>query len=163
MSSLGGLVFLIVTFPVLLWCTWTDLKSMRIPNKSNLILFGIFVILGAFFMPLSEFGWRLVQAFCVLAIFFTLNSMGLIGGGDAKLFAAIAPYVALTDIPSYLLLLAVMTIAAVAAHRFVMYVAPLRKHVDGWASWDAKGKFPFGFPLAMSLAVYLYIIASQPT
>lgn len=161
MSSLGGLIFLILTFPVLFWCAWTDLKSMRIPNKSNLLLFGIFVVFGLFFMPLPEFGLRILQAFCVLVLFFVLNAMGLIGGGDAKLFAAIAPYVAFADLPSYMLLLAILTLAAVASHRLVQYVPALRKQVDGWESWNGKGKFPFGFPLAMSLSLYLFSVAIQ--
>jgi prepilin peptidase CpaA len=160
MTALGGLVFMVVTFPILLWCAWTDLKFMRIPNRSNLLLFAIFVVLGAFFMPLPEFGFRLLQGVVVLVFFFVLNSMGLIGGGDAKLFAAIAPYVAFADLPSYLLMLSILTLAAVAAHRFVMYIPALRKQVTGWVSWDGKGKFPFGFPLAMSLTLYLFIVAT---
>jgi len=161
MTTLGATIFLIVTFPLLFWCAWTDLKSMRIPNNTNIMIFGVFLVLGAFFMPLPEFGLRLVQAFVVLTIFFFLNSAGLIGGGDAKLFAAIAPYVALPDLTGYLVLLSLLTLAAVAGHRVAPLIPVLKDNIAGWESWNGRKKFPFGLPLAMSLSAYLIMIIQQ--
>ena len=154
MTQLGYLVFLIATFPVVIYMSWSDLKFMRIPNKANILLFGIFVVLGLFFIPLPEYGIRLLQAVGVLFFFFLLNAIGLIGGGDAKLFAALSPYIWYKDVTVFLFMLSFLALAAVAVHRIIKRT-PLAKTVFAdWQSWSEKGKFPFGLPLATSLSAY---------
>ncbi|GHA50718.1 membrane protein [Amylibacter ulvae] len=161
MSEVGLWFFLCSTFPIVIWCAWSDLKNMIIPNKANIVLFAIFVIFGAFFMPLPEFGIRILQAIGVLVLFFVLNSMGLIGGGDAKLFAAIAPYVAYRDVTIYLFLLSFLSISAVVLHRVIDRTTLKNTVFSNWKSWSEKIKFPFGLPLAGSLSAYLIYSAMQ--
>jgi len=67
----------------------TDLVSYRIPNWVSLALAGAFVVAAAAGgMPLSTFGWHLLVGLGGLVVGFTLFAFNIVGGGDAKLFAA---------------------------------------------------------------------------
>ena len=61
LMQIEALVFLILTAPLCLYVTWTDLSQMRIPNLSVLILIAIFAVAGCFyyrmrFTPCVGFG-----------------------------------------------------------------------------------------------------------
>jgi prepilin peptidase CpaA len=66
-----------------------DAISLRIPNWLNagaaLLFFPMAVATG---MPLGELGLHLASGFGLFAAGFALFSLGLFGGGDAKLLAA---------------------------------------------------------------------------
>ncbi len=68
-----------------------DLTTMTIPNRLSAALALLFpfaaVALG---MPIAVFGMHLVAGFVVLAVGILFFSRGWIGGGDAKLAAAVA-------------------------------------------------------------------------
>ncbi len=46
-------VFLVLCLPVCLWVAISDLKTMKIPNRSVLALIAIFVFAGLLVMPLE--------------------------------------------------------------------------------------------------------------
>jgi len=156
---LSFLILFLATLPLLFVCCWSDLKNMTIPNRVNIALFSIFVVLGIFIFPLPEYGIRLLQALVMLAIGIFLTTAGLMGGGDSKLLAAAAPYVALGDITEFFFVMGFMALAAVAAHRILGRIPAFRKHVDDWVSWNTKSNFPFGVPIAATLSLYLASIA----
>jgi prepilin peptidase CpaA len=83
---------LILFFPFLMaFAAASDLVSMTISNKITLGLVAGFAIFAfAIGMPLSDMGSHWLMFAIVLAIGFALFSFGVIGGGDAKLAAAIA-------------------------------------------------------------------------
>jgi len=67
----------------------SDLVSYRIPNWISLALvaaFAVAVVVAG--MPLSTVGWHLLVGIAALAIGFALFAFNIVGGGDAKLFAA---------------------------------------------------------------------------
>lgn len=163
MSTMDALILLVLSFPIVIWCAWSDLKTMRIPNNANIALIAVFIVMGLILLPLPEFGIRLLQGVVVLAICFVLNALGLMGGGDAKLFAAIAPYIALADTGVYFLGLALLGLASVALHRLIRATPSLLKHVADWDSFDMRKTFPFGLPLATSLSCYLLYVATRAT
>jgi len=74
----------------------------------------------------------------------------------SKLLAAGAPYVALAHMTEFFMALAVMSLAAVATHRILGKIPQFRKHVEDWVSWNNKGHFPFGVPIAATLSLYLF-------
>lgn len=69
----------------------TDLFTMTISNRLCLGITLAFFVLAPFVgIGLVDMGWHLAAGAAVLVASFTLFAFGLIGGGDAKLSAAIA-------------------------------------------------------------------------
>lgn len=86
---------LLVAVPALLaFAAASDLVSMTISNRIPIALAIGFAIAAAWTgMDLSEVGWHLAAGGLVLAIGFALFALGIVGGGDAKLAAAIALWI----------------------------------------------------------------------
>jgi prepilin peptidase CpaA len=95
----------------------------------------------------------------VLAVGFALFASGLIGGGDAKMAAALAPFVAGQDVPSLLLLYAGVTLALLLVLRLAMQLA--RHRETGWRAVDQYARparervFPMGLIFAITITIYL--------
>nr|WP_189679481.1 prepilin peptidase [Seohaeicola zhoushanensis] len=142
--------------PICLYVCFTDLREMRITNQAVILLAAVFVVLGPIALPLPDYGWRLVQMVAVLIAGFTLNIGGALGAGDAKFAAAAAPYIAGGDIRYLVAIFAANLLAAFVTHRLAKYT-PLRRIAPGWKSWDMGWKFPMGFSLGGTLAIYLLI------
>jgi len=140
--------------PICLYVAFTDLRDMKITNKTVLLLAGLFLVLGLITLPIVEYGWRLFQLFVVLAIGFVLNAAGIMGGGDAKFVAAAAPYVALPDVGIVFVIYTITMLAAVLTHRIARR-SGLRRLAPNWVSWESSPKFPMGFVLGPTLAIYL--------
>ena len=151
-----GLVFFILTLPICVWVAWSDMKAMRIPNKSVLALALIFVIVAPFLMPLHTVGWQLVHLVVILLIGIILNAPGLVGAGDAKFAAAAAPYIVLADVRFLIALFAACLLAGFVTHRLAR-MTPLRNLAPNWESWHRKRDFPMGLPLASALSLYLLL------
>ncbi|MEP3346974.1 MAG: prepilin peptidase [Litoreibacter sp.] len=139
---------------ICLWVAWSDLARMKIPNKAVLALLALFAIVGVIALPLDEYLWRYAHFAVVLAIGFVMSITGLIGAGDAKFAAAMAPFVALIDATGALAIFAVATIVAFILHRLARVTA-LRKLAPNWESWERTRDFPMGLPLAATLIIYL--------
>jgi prepilin peptidase CpaA len=83
---------LLIGFPLLLaFAASSDLLTMKISNRLSLALVFSF-ILAAFSigLPLTQIGLHLATGICVLAITVAFFAAGWIGGGDAKLTAAVS-------------------------------------------------------------------------
>lgn len=139
---------------IAIWVAWSDLSSMKIPNKAVIALLVVFLIVGLLSFTLLDLGWRLSHFAVVLAVGFVMTITGLVGAGDAKFAAAMAPFVALSDATSVAAMFAVSTIAAFILHRLAR-VSPLRKLAPNWESWERTRDFPMGLPLATTLVWYL--------
>lgn len=154
LSFAEAALFLPFVAPICLWVIWSDLSRMKIPNVANMALVAVFVLLGLFVLEPGAFGWRLVQLAIVLALAFLANIIGMMGAGDSKFLAAAAPFVAPGDTIIILLLLAAITLCAVAVHRAARKSA-LRQMAPDWESWRNDEKFPMGFALGSALTAYL--------
>ena len=146
--------FLLPALPICLWVMYTDVSSMRIPNVAVLALVAVFAVVGPFLLPFHEFAWRWAQLLIVLGGALVIAMLGQMGMGDVKFAAAMALFVRPEDAAAYCWLLFVVTCIALALHRFVRVVPPLRAGMPDWKSWDHPG-FPMGIPLAATLLVYL--------
>ncbi len=154
LSLTEALWFLPFVAPICLWVIYSDLSRMKITNQANLALLGVFVIVGLLALPLDIYAWRLVHVVVVLALGFFFNIIGLMGAGDSKFLAAAAPYIALRDTPTVLLLLSVVTLIAIFTHRAAKKSA-LRDMAPDWVSWTNAEKFPMGLALGSTLILYL--------
>jgi prepilin peptidase CpaA len=136
---------------------FTDMFSMRISNRvclSILALFGVFAALTA--MPLALVGWHLLAGLIVLIISFTLFATGWIGGGDAKLVAAISVWIGFGQLWEYIAISSViggfltMAILAMRAHPLPAFAAKqnwvIRLH-------DKKSGVPYGIALGLTALI----------
>ena len=153
-TAAPALWFLPFVLPLCLYVAFTDLREMRITNQAVVMLALVFVVIGPIALPLPEYGMRLAQMVVVLAIGFVLSSAGAVGAGDAKFVAAAAPFVAPGDLRLLIAIFAANLLAAFATHRLAKYTA-LRRVAPGWKSWEMGWKFPMGFSLGGTLAIYL--------
>ncbi|WP_415403825.1 prepilin peptidase [Tateyamaria sp. SN3-11] len=155
LSAQAALWFLPFLVPLCLYVAYTDLASMRITNWTVLAMAAVFVVMGPFLFPMDAYLWQLAQLGIVLVVCMILNAAGAMGAGDAKFLAAAAPYVALGDVRLIMALFAAVLLAAYAAHRIAKHT-PLHKLAPNWDSWRQKAKkFPMGFALGPTLALYL--------
>lgn len=81
----------------------------------------------------------------------------MIGGGDAKYAAAIAPFFAFEDARAVMLLFAAMLLAAFITHRVFRSISAIRRWTENWESWHAGNDFPMGLALSGTLIAYLVL------
>jgi prepilin peptidase CpaA len=83
-------ILLLTIFPgAMAFAAATDLFSMTVPNRLVLVLTaGFFILAPMVGLGWSDIGMHVALAAAALLVTFGLFSMGWIGGGDAKLFAA---------------------------------------------------------------------------
>lgn len=157
-TASSALWFLPFVTPIALWAAYSDLSTMKIPNKSVLALMAIFLVVGLIALPFAEYWPRLIHFVVILLVGFVLTMTGLVGAGDAKFAAAMAPFVALSDATFVIMLFAVSAVIGVVGHRLAKRT-PLRKLAPNWESWNRTKDFPMGLPLAATLVIYLCFVA----
>ena len=147
--------FLPFVVPITVWVSWSDMATMKIPNKAVLALLLVFAVVGLVALPFTEYLWRWLHFAVILAVGFVISSAGLMGAGDAKYAAAMAPFVARADAVPFMYLLAATILGALILHRLARASA-VRDHFADWESWTHHA-FPMGFALAPALMFYLMI------
>ena len=151
-----ALWFLPFVLPITIWVSWSDMASMKIPNKAVLSLLIVFAVIGLVALPFGEYLWRWSHFAVILVIGFVLTSLGIFGAGDSKYASAIAPFIALPDLMGYLFVLAGAITGALLLHRAARR-SRVRQMFPDWESWERKRDFPMGLALAPSLLFYLLI------
>ncbi len=155
LTSFEALWFLPFVLPICIWVAWSDLREMRIPNVSVLALAGVFVVVGLIALPFEVYYMRLLQLVIVLLAGFLVTSLGLVGAGDAKFAAAMAPFIAPGDYLMFFTLFAAVLVGSWITHRSAGRVPAVRRATPDWISWDRGKLFPMGVALAGALVVYL--------
>lgn len=153
-TTRAALWFLPFATPIALWVAWSDMARMKIPNKAVGALMLVFLLVGLIALPFDVWKWRLLHFVVVLLFGFVASSLGMLGAGDAKFAAAMAPFVALGDLSVFLYLLAPTIIAAFLIHRTVRRMDAVRTRFPDWVSWEHKD-FPMGLALGPALVFYL--------
>lgn len=154
----------VAMIPLMFLTAWLDLKHLKIPNWLVLGVLVTFLITGLWGLPLETFAWRLLYAAVALVIGFGVFSLGGIGGGDAKMFAALVPFAFPPDIGLILVLYAVLTLSLMMVLRLVMQVN--RHKETGWLAVDQLHKpararvFPMGLIFGSTMLIYLGINAA---
>lgn len=136
-----------------------DLFSMTLPNWISLALIAGFVLLA----PLVGIGWETAGLSAALAIgalviTFTMFSLGWIGGGDAKFFAATCLWVGPEHILAYAVYTALFGGVLTALLLFMRSMPlPAALYSQQWITrlHDSKEGVPYGIALAAAgLLVY---------
>ena len=150
----------LLVFPAMMaFAASSDLVSMTISNRVSLILAaGFFVLAAMSGMPLAEIGMHLGAAAIVLTVTFVFFARGWIGGGDAKLAAAVALWFGFDQLLNYVLCASLFGgILTLAIMRFRLMPLPRVLAGQDWAKrlhrMDAD--VPYGIALALAaLAIY---------
>ena len=159
LSPLAALAFLIPALPIGIWVAWSDMKTMKIPNKAVMALGAGFLIIGlglvlTSLLPFTAFLWALGLGLIVLVAGFLGNAAGLFGAGDAKFAAVMAPFFIGADARFVMGLFAACLLGAFASHRLAARIPTFRAATADWASWTNKD-FPMGLALSGTLIFYL--------
>jgi prepilin peptidase CpaA len=153
-------ILVLVALPLLLAIAagW-DMASFTIPNFLNVALiaaFAVFALVAG--LSFSTIGWHLLAAGIALAIGFALFALGHIGGGDAKLFAAVVLWLGLKDSLPYALVASVFGGAlAVALMLLRQWPLPVFLARQSWILklHDKKAGIPYGVALAAGAFILL--------
>lgn len=154
LSPIAALAFLVFSLPIAVWVAWSDMKSMKIPNKAVLTMIAVAVVVGVIVLPFKLWGLSLALGAVVLVAGFVANAAGLVGAGDAKFAAAMAPVFIGGDLRFILGLFAACLLGAFASHRLMRAVPAFRRAAPDWASWT-HADFPMGLALSGTLIFYL--------
>jgi prepilin peptidase CpaA len=158
----------LLLFPALMaFAASSDLFTMTISNKVSLALAAGFLAFAlALGMGPAEIGMHVAAAAVVLVVAFVFFARGWVGGGDAKLAAAVSLWFGFDHLMQYLLdaaLLGGVLTFAIINFRLV----PLPPRIEQWA-WlarlhEKKGGVPYGIALAAAaLLVYPDTIWMKP-
>lgn len=149
--------FLLAAVPFGFFAIYSDLSRMKIPNLTTDGLALAYVVLGFIALPFDLYLWGYAHFAVMLVVGILLNAAGVMGAGDSKFIASAAPYVAIADLRLILFLFPAALIAAYVTHRVAKH-SPIRRMVPDWASWQQGKRFPMGFPLGMTLILYLGLV-----
>jgi prepilin peptidase CpaA len=135
------------------WVAWSDMKFMKIPNKAVIATAVIYLLVGPLILPLMTWVWGWALMGIVLLVGFILNALRLVGAGDVKFAAAMAPFFVGSDLRIVLALFAACLLGAFFSHRAMKYLPAFRRAAPDWASWT-NPKFPMGLALSGVLIFY---------
>lgn len=136
-----------------------DLKYLKIPNWQVLCVLAVFVVTGLWGLPLGTFGWHLLWGAIALFIGFGFFSLGVLGGGDAKMLAALVPFISGQSVLAVLLIFALSCLMLLVGIWIAWRIAGSRE--TGWLAIDQMDKparyraFPMGLIFAISITLYL--------
>ena len=150
----------LVALPLLLAAAagW-DIASFTIPNFLTLALLAAFAVFCfAAGLSFTVIGWHLLAGFVGLLIGFTLFAIGHVGGGDAKLFAAVVLWLGLKDLMPYALIASVLGgVLALGLMLMRSWPLPVFLARQSWVMklHDSKAGIPYGAALAVAAFILL--------
>jgi prepilin peptidase CpaA len=149
---IAQLLVLVVLPALLLAAAFCDLTRYTIPNRlcaATALFFPLFAFLLP--LPLSALGLHAAAGAAGLALGFGLFALGWIGGGDAKLFAAIALWLGFGDLAEYAVAVALFG-GALTLTLMMLRQVPLPAALlgQGWILklHDRRSGVPYGVALA---------------
>lgn len=153
----AALAFLPFVTVIGLWVAWSDMKFMRIPNNAVLALLAVWVVVGVLTLPLATWGWGWAIGIIVLVVGFILSALNLIGAGDAKFTAVMAPFFVLADPISVIALFCACLLGAFVVHRVLRRIPAVTMATPDWESWRHI-KFPMGLALSATIIIHLVMV-----
>lgn len=155
MSDQALLLAAALLLPVLGAICYFDVRYLRIPNPLVLGALAVFVATGSWGLPLDVFLMRLGYGVAVLAAGFALYQVaaGVVGAGDLKLMAALAPFLSGATVGPFLLGYMVFSVVGLMVLKAIRARAGEGPH--GLRALNEDGHFPAGVVIALSMLVAL--------
>lgn len=139
------------------YAAWTDLRSFEIANRvSVVVVLGFVVAAFAKGWPIGVLGMHLGVGAAVLIVGAALFFVKLMGGGDAKLLAAVAVWAGWDGIAAYLFMVVIAGgVLALAVLAFRATRLPERR---GWWEFlrrvhDREQGLPYGIAIAVAAII----------
>lgn len=150
------ILFDIILSGLLVWAAATDWQRMEISNRCVLAVsaLGLIKLVVALFMgaSVSLLGFQLLAALIVFGLGFALFWWGLMGGGDVKLLAALGLYIPFSQLPLFLIVMAViggiLGCVALILGRKPQWIAP-RFKPPSWLGCLKAGQSVVAYGLAI--------------
>ncbi|PUB16325.1 prepilin peptidase [Yoonia sediminilitoris] len=162
MTAEAAYWFLPAVIPFSIYVAWRDLSTMKIPNKANMILLGIYAVFGLFAFPFDLYLWQWLHIPIVFAVGLLLWMGRLMGAGDVKFLVAASPFFVVTSWDDGYFLIVLYTsslLAGVIVFYSFKFLPVLHAPVSGWQSLREGRRFPKGPMLAVILLAYLILAA----
>jgi prepilin peptidase CpaA len=153
-----AMALLVPVLPIAIWAAVSDLKRMKIPNKSVIALAAVWPLLGWLLVPWTAWFWGFALMAIVFVAGFLLYLTGTFGAGDAKYAAAMAGLFVGGNIGEILLIVFVCMVGSLLIHRILRSIPAVRSRTPDWESWTQRRYFPFG--LALSAIMVFYLLAA---
>lgn len=136
----------------LVWAAGSDLLRLRIPNPAVLAIAALYPLYALSAPEPVDWPGALAVAGVVLAVGFALFASRILGGGDAKLLAAVALWAGPSQIVALLLSTAVIggllaMVASTPLRLLLPYVAAAAR-LDADAGQLFKTQIPYGVAIA---------------
>jgi prepilin peptidase CpaA len=134
------------------WAAISDIRTRTIPNRAILVIMGLFI-------PWALLNWgpwaafALVGSAIALAIGVVFYALGIVGAGDAKLFAAVALFAGL----AHLLALGLAT-ALAGGVIAVASLATRPQRAVVMFTLRGKGDFGRGIPYGVAIAIAAVLV-----
>ncbi len=151
------LYLLSVIFPALMIAVAiSDLATFTIPNRlaliTGLVFVGVALVAG---MPVDAIALHLAVGLAILVVTFGFFALGWVGGGDAKIVSAIAVWVGLSDLLSFLLVASIagglLTLTLIAFRRVGLH--PRLAGVGWIGTLHGRAGIPYGVALAIGAMI----------
>lgn len=113
----------------------SDVRALRIADRDSVAVVVAFVLCGLDGWPVQQLAWHVAAAVAVFAAGAALFALGVWGGGDVKLCAALALLTGFVGLPRFLFVMA--TVGGIVA----LAVLALRGRAAG-------GQVPYGLAIA---------------
>lgn len=147
---------LILTAPMFVWAAIWDLRRMLIPNRISIALALIFAVWALLFASPEDAAWRALAGTVTLVAGIALVIFARMGGGDMKLMAAAALFVAPGDIGIAMVLLSICLIALLPCLWLMRRIVRARPAPVDWVSLQpGMRQVPMGVSIAAALVIYL--------
>lgn len=158
-TSPGMILFILLFFSIMAAAAIYDLVSYTIPNFLPLMLAGAFAVFAIWHaMPWPQFVNYAGAGLAMLAMGWVLFTLGLMGGGDAKLFAATSLWMGWQGMFNYLIMFSLCGgLLALALLLFRRLPLPEGLGRHGWilALHNPAQGVPYGIALAAGASLAL--------
>lgn len=146
------MLFSILLTALLLIACCYDVTSFRIPNGIPLALAALFLI-KATMLGISPWPSHIGAALLIFGLGFAGFALGVIGGGDAKLMTALALWLGMTGLPSFLAITAigggVLALVLLTLRQGLLAVSP-GGAVRQWRLFHPKAPVPYALPITLA-------------
>lgn len=164
MLALFAAALVLCFLALVLSAAFSDAVTFTIPNWISLALLVLFPVAGlAAGLPLQTLGLHLALGCGALVIGAGMFAMRWLGGGDAKLIAAVLLWLGLPAMPQFLIATA-MAGGSLAITLLMLRSAPVRPLVALGPRWvnrlaDSNQGIPYGVAIAVGA---LFAISASP-